>query len=561
MTRAVIPNAAEREGSGRDGRMKPTPRSLAAARDDRSRTAVALRRVSRSVGAKLFLMLFSVLLLNLGLLGWVNVQLHRRHLEEARLESARQISDIIRRSTAYYMLRNDRPAIAQIVKTIGQQPALTRLRNYDVRGRVGFSTDDREVGRQINPMNAGASIYNDHGTRILNITTPILNGPSCSNGACHAHAPSDIVLGTLDTNLSLAAADAGIRASTWQFIFFSGVAMLLTLAVSAAFVWRFVHKPVHALREGTELIAQGSLGLQIPVHSRDELGKLAYSFNQMSTQLLEARTEIEAFARSLETRVREKTAELQGAHEQMIQAEKLTSLGKLAAVVAHEVNNPLSGILTYAKLMRKWVERGDTLEERGKDMREALQLIESESKRCGELVRNLLTFARVTPLNIASVDLNAVVRQVIKLIDHKLELGSIVANLQLDRDLPPVRGDANQIEQLLLALVMNAIEAMPHEGTLTICTSASGERVIITVEDDGVGIPKEILARLFDPFVTTKEAKGVGLGLAISRTIVERHEGQISVWSEPSRGTKFTITLPAAARAVESRAKGQEVLV
>ena len=150
----------------------------------------------------------------------------------------------------------------------------------------------------------------------------------------------------------------------------------------------------------------------------------------------------------------------------------------------------------------------------------------------------------------------------IKLIDHKLDLGNIVANLQLDDELPPVRGDANQLEQLLLALVMNAIDAMPHEGTLTIRTSASRDRVVITVEDDGTGIPQEILSRLFDPFVTTKETKGVGLGLAISRSIVERHEGQISVWSEPARGTKFTITLPAVARPspAASRTK-EEVLV
>ena len=497
-----------------------------------SRTAVALRRVSRSVGGKLITTLFFVLLLNLGLLGWVNVQLHRRHLEEARFASAQQISDVIRRSTVYYMLRNDRPAISHIVKTIGQQPGMSALRIYDAHGRVGFSTDDSEVGRMKKDLPAGPN-------RVLNIRTPIPNSPSCSNAACHAHAPTDAILGTLDTSLSLAAADAELRSSTRWFVTFSALAMIATLAVSAAFVWRFVQRPVSKLREGTELIAQGSLGLQIPVLSRDELGKLAQSFNQMSMDLLEARTQIE-------DRVREKTAQLQQANEQMLRAEKLTSLGKLAAVVAHEVNNPLSGILTYARLMRKWVERGDSLELRGEEMRQSLQLIESESKRCGELVRNLLTFARVTPLNITAVDLNSIARQVIRLVEHKLELAKITADLQLDPKLPPVRGDANQLEQLLLALVMNAIEAMPHEGTLTISTQPSGERIIVTVEDDGTGIPKEILSRLFDPFVTTKEEKGVGLGLAISRTIVERHDGSISVWSEPGRGTKFTITLWAA---------------
>src|SRR5437764_1172639 len=201
------------------------------------------------------------------------------------------------------------------------------------------------------------------------------------------------------------------------------------------------------------------------------LGALAGSFNVMSRQILDAREEITAWNRTLEDRVRDKTAELQTAHEQMLQAEKLTSLGKLAAVVAHEINNPLSGILTYAKLLRRWVDRGE-LEERAPEMRESLLLIESESKRCGDIVRSLLTFARVAPLNIAPVDLSAVIRQTVKLVEHKMKLGNITPLLELADDLPPVRGDAAQLEQLILALVIHAIEAMPHERTLHLKTSS-----------------------------------------------------------------------------------------
>jgi len=306
---------------------------------------------------------------------------------------------------------------------------------------------------------------------------------------------------------------------------------------------------VRVLRRGTEKIGRGDLGVQIPVRTNDELGVLAASFNQMSTQLLEAREEITAWTRTIEDRVQSKTAELRNAHDQMLQAEKLTSLGKLAAVVAHEINNPLSGILTYAKLLRRWVDRGE-LEERAQDMRESLQLIESESLRCGDIVRSLLTFARVAPLNITEVDLNAVVKQTIKLVQHKLELGNIVPHLELSDELPRMRGDAAQLEQLLLALVINAIEAMPHEGTLHIKTAPNAERtnVVVLVEDDGTGIPPDILSRLFDPFVTTKEeGKGVGLGLAISRTIVERHHGAIEVTSEVGRGTSFKMTFPSIA--------------
>jgi two-component system NtrC family sensor kinase len=492
-----------------------------------------------------------VLLLTLGMLGWANVRLQRQHLDSARLASAERMTDIIRRSAAYSMLRNDRAALRHILETIGQQPMVTKLRIYDENGIIKFSTKQEEVGRTIGRALIPASgnrILTENGVRVFDVTQPIANAPSCSSAACHAHSSAASVLGTLDAHLSLAATDADIRVATWQFIGYSAVAIFITLLTTGVFVYFFVHKPVRVLRRGTERIGRGDLGVQIPVWTSDELGVLAKSFNRMSRQLLDARDEITAWTRTLEDRVHSKTAELQNAHDQMLQAEKLSSLGKLAAVVAHEINNPLSGILTYAKLLRRWIDRGE-LEDRAQEMRESLQLIESESRRCGDIVRNLLTFARVAPLNITEVAFNNVVQQTIKLVKHKLDLGNIVAHLELSDDLPLIRGDAAQLEQLLLALVINAIEAMPREGTLHIRTAPNADRtsVVVIVEDDGIGIPPAILSRLFDPFVTTKEEKGVGLGLAISRTIVERHHGLISVVSEVGRGTTFTMTFPAVA--------------
>jgi two-component system NtrC family sensor kinase len=232
----------------------------------------------------------------------------------------------------------------------------------------------------------------------------------------------------------------------------------------------------------------------------------------------------------------------------MLQAEKLTSRGKLAAVVAHEINNPLMGILTYARLIRRWLEQDEAPTERVREMLDSLRLIESESRRCGNLVKDLLAFARPTPMNVQKIDINEVIRLCARLVEHKLDLSAISLRLALDESLPRVEVDPAQIQQLFLALILNAIDAMPREGLLQITTRphhADPDAVEVEIEDNGVGIPEEVRSRLFEPFVTTKEdGRGVGLGLAISRRIIERHSGRIEVESELGQGTTFTIVLP-----------------
>jgi two-component system NtrC family sensor kinase len=225
----------------------------------------------------------------------------------------------------------------------------------------------------------------------------------------------------------------------------------------------------------------------------------------------------------------------------------MASIGKMAAVLAHEINNPLSGILTYAKLLRKYVDHADNGKDRRQEIRDSLDLIASESRRCGDLVKNLLTFSRTTPMNLQPTNVNRVIEQALRLVQHQLELTGIHVEEQLQSDLPLVPCDGAQIEQVLLALLMNAIDAMPQGGNLWITTGSAPEihEVRIVVRDDGAGIPAHILQRIFEPFLTTKETgKGVGLGLAISHSILERHNGAIAVQSEVGKGTTFTVTLP-----------------
>ena len=529
------------------------------------------QRLGNTLSARLIALLLAGMVVIFALLGYLNIRLHRQNLEEAALLSAERMSDVVKRATTYHMLRNDREALYRSIDTMANEPGVVRIRIFNQEGRISFSSDPAEVNtyvdkraeacyachaqaRPLTKLNRPDRfrIFKPNGHRVLGIITAIENQPSCSTAECHAHPADQQVLGVLDTNVSLARADTNLRESSLRMLVYTLVAMALIAVLSGIFVWRVVHIPVKKLTAGTERLAHGQLGYQLDIVSRDELGELALSFNQMSRQLREAREETDAWAQTLEARVEEKTRELKHAHEQVMQSEKMASIGKLAATVAHEINNPLAGILTYAKLLRKWLDRERWDAQRRDEVRSSLELIESESRRCGDIVRNLLSFSRSAPMNLQWADLNQVVDRCLRLVQHQTELSNVQLQRQLAEDLPQVQCDPAQIEQLLLALMINAIEAMPHGGNLWVRSRMVPQigSVQLEVQDDGVGIPADILPNLFEPFFTTKErGHGVGLGLAISKGIVERHRGRIDVDSKPGQGTKFIVTLPVDAYA------------
>lgn len=533
-------------------------------------------RLTHSLSAKLNLLLLGAMVVIFGLLGYLNVRLHRQHLEQNTLLSAERISDVIKQSTTDYMLRNDRAGLHRTIQTFASQPGILKIRIFDQDGSITYTTDASEQNHVVDKSAEACygchaqsqpltrlnrpdrfRIYrNSAGARVLGIITPIENRPACSSAACHAHPADQQILGVIDTNLSLARADVQLAESSRRMILYTGCALLLIACVSWIFIRHVVDKPVKALRRGTQHLASGELGFQIDidVRSQDEIGELARSFNQMSRQLQIERNQNLAWTHTLEARVEQKTSELKRAHEHALHTEKMASIGKMAAVLAHEINNPLSGILTYSKLLRKWMERdwkadaSSTEDARHQEIRDALELIASESRRCGDLVKNLLTFSRTTPMNLQPTSLNQVIDRSLRLIQHQLDLAGIHVETQLQSDLPLVQCDGAQIEQVLLALIMNAIDAMPQGGNLWLTTSSAREasQVRVVVRDDGSGIPPDILPRIFEPFLTTKETgRGVGLGLAISRSILERHRGTVDVQSELGRGTTFTLTLPA----------------
>jgi two-component system NtrC family sensor kinase len=499
--------------------------------------------------------------------GYWNLRLWRQSQQEIIFQSADRISDTIRRSIRYSMLRNQREEVFHIINTIGHENGISRIRIFNREGQISFSTDSQEVGQFVDKKaeacyacHAQAQplarldrpdrmrIYNARdGTRVLGLIRPIDNEADCSSAACHAHTGSSRVLGVLDTNVSLAAMDLAVAKHERRAVVFTVASLLVVSLFSAWLIWLTVHKPARQLTEGTRAVAQGNLDYVLPETGRDEIGALAVAFNQMTQELKKARAENRRWTETLEDRVRQKTGQLESAYRSLTQSEKMASLGKLAAVVAHEINNPLAGILTYSKLVSRLADKGFEENRRLTEAKSYLQIIEGESRRCGGIVQNLLTFARQTPINPQKNDLNAIIDRCLLLVGHQMDLQGIELRKTLDPELPLLYCDAGQVQQALLVILMNGVEAMPHGGRLGVTSTYDpvGRLGRVVVSDDGPGICPEVLTHIFEPFFTTKEeGKGTGLGLAIALGIVQQHGGNIEVASSEQKGSAFTVVLP-----------------
>jgi len=497
-----------------------------------------------------------------------------RHQRDEMLREAvshvAQISEVIKKSTRFAMLTNQPTYVDSIIRDVGNQGGIEKVRILGKDGTIIHSTFLSELGMKVDqkaeacvlchrseaapeqvPQSQRSRIFaTPEGRRMLGSMDVIRNEPSCYTASCHQHSKSTSVLGVLDIVYSLDDIDRKMRTSAITMAALSlGFIVIAALSVGF-FVHRLVYVPLRDLETGAKRLSSGDLEQAIPVRGDDEFGRLAASFNAMTVALRNSQSELREWGRTLEQKVAKRTQELRIAEAETARTEKLASVGLLAAGIAHELNNPLTGVLTFTTLLRKKLPDGSA-------DAEDLDLVIRETKRCATIIRRLLDFSREKTPEKKFADLNLVIEDTARIIERPASFRDIEIAMDLERDLPPVWIDADLIKQVIMNMLVNAQHAIEHEGSITVRSRRFPQpkspepgiepvpMVEISIIDTGCGIPEKNLKRIFDPFFTSKEVgKGTGLGLSVSHGIVKAHGGTIEVESAIGKGSTFRIYLP-----------------
>ncbi len=526
----------------------------------------------RKVSLKLKMGVFLAVTLAVAMLlfTFLVVRHNRQELLQEATGHVNQLSEVITRSTRFAMLQNQPAYVGQIIQDVGNQQNIEKVRILSKDGTIIHSTFPEEIGttvqekaeecgqchltrqtlEQIPACKRPRIFATADGRRLLGSMGVIRNEPSCYTAACHQHTQDQTVLGVLDILYSLDDIDQTIHANSMTVGGISLAFILVASLLLSILVHRLVYVPLRDLESGAKRLSSGNLEQLIPVRSGDEFGQLATAFNDMTLALKKSEVELREWGHTLEQKVEKRTRELRIAEAEAARGEKLASIGLLAAGIAHELNNPLTGILTFSHLLRKKVPDGSP-------EAEDLDLVIRETKRCATIIRRLLDFSREKAPEKKFADINRIIESTVHLVERPAHLHDIEITLELDRNLPQIWVEPDLIEQVLMNMLVNAQHAIEDAGSITIRSRMSPEpripdigmdpvpMVEISIIDTGCGIPEENLQRIFDPFFSSKEVgKGTGLGLSVSHGIVRAHGGCIEVESAVGKGTTFRICLP-----------------
>jgi two-component system, NtrC family, sensor kinase len=505
--------------------------------------------------------------------GFLFRSVYEQNLNTVIRQNGNNIGSIVEGSLYHSMLENNKSTLQSTLDIINTMTGIDDVNMYDDRDRLVYSSFSSDSSNHSNPdclschqniqsmfprkeksyriidVKSECNMYkNDSEHRHLLIRSPILNEKSCYTSACHFHKESDEVLGSLIIKMPLADLDNAVQKSSAKFYLLAMVTTLLLIAALILFTRKKIKNPLNDLIKASIAVADGNKNtrLEIKPNQLDDMRMVSQAFNDMLDNLQAATEELQNWSQQLEYKVQKKSEELGAAQNELIHIERIASLGKLSSSVAHEINNPLSGILVYTKLIHKQLSNPEMDAAKKDTMLKHLKLIENETKRCGEIVKGLLEFSKKDQEDFESKHLHKILQDTYELMTHPIKIANISFHTELNAKSDLIFCSPNQIKQACVAILVNATEAVHENGEIVISTSNPDiDTIKLDISDNGIGIPEDDIPQIFQPFFSTKhDTSGIGLGLAIVHGIVKSHNGRIDVKSELGRGTTISITLP-----------------
>jgi len=498
---------------------------------------------------------FTIALVSAVFFGWFSIQHEKRALERELDERAISLTKNLAVNSVYGVLTLNREELNKLAASTLSQKDIVLVRIKDKEGKILTELEKkREIGEPVKefsePIKMGKRKTSEGKEEMVFSLEE------------EEEEEEEEEIGRVTLLVSLKDLNKKISEMRMAISLVVLVIILFVFVVVSFVVSRYVSEPIKRLIFATGKIASGDLNYRVDIKNRDELGVLAQFFNKMTEDLKKSREEIEEYSRTLEQKVEERTRELKESQEKLVQTSKMAAVGQLAGGVAHEINNPMGVILGFAQLVAKDLKEDDPLYM-------PLKSIEREAMRCKKLVGDLLTFSRVGKTDKEEIDINELIENTLTLIGAQARVKAVEIVKEYDENLPRIMVNKNQIQQVIVNLCNNAIDAMPEGGKITIKTAlkipdvdVAAERssanngtdkpesqkfIEITVSDTGTGMPEEVKKRIFEPFFTTKEVgKGTGLGLSLVYEIIQKHKGTIEVESEFGKGTTFKIELPVS---------------
>jgi len=529
----------------------------------------------KSLYGHLLTLLVSMSVILFAFLAWLIFSMSNNYLESVTTRFGKRMATVIDQSIRSSMISEDHSELASAINEVLEVPGISAIRIYNNHGEIKHHTQDASskargeepllpcshCHTEVDPTQWGmplTCVYNVdvRDGRNMIVLSPIMSAPSCGSISCHQTSSPTEVLGFMEIELPLTEVDSALNIILYEY--FSIVVLFLILLVGTLlfFVQRRINQPLQRIVEASRAVSAGNLSVRVDVQPHDliDIHQVGLALNTMLESINESNRELHEWSSELENKVRSKSEDIARTQNEIYQIERLASLGRLSSSVAHEINNPLAGVLTYAKLVSRILQTSEFTDEKKTAVLRHLDMIQSETTRCGNIVKGLLNFSRDGSEKFVEIHLNEVLAETEKLIQHSFQISDVrlVTDFSASRDV--IMANGNQIIQACLATLTNALEAVRpgSDGLVTYRSSNPDmEHVIIEIKDNGIGIPESDLEHIFEPFFSSKkEMSGIGLGLAVTYGILEQHQARVAVDSTPGVGTsmKFIFKLSSGRR-------------